>query len=128
MGACLAVLFALYLFVVATSPSDEVVVLVTRDSDGAAHTTALWIVEDADQLWLRSGSPTGAWLAHLRDDPDVELLRSGGRSAHRAVPLETAEARDRVNALMAEKYGTSDDLVRLVGDTSRSVPIRLDPR
>ncbi len=128
LGAALLVLFALYLFVVATSPSEEVVVLVTRGLDGAAHQTSLWIVEDGGQLWLRSGNPTSSWLARLRNDPDVELARAGERTAYRAVPVETTGARDRVNALMAEKYGTSDDLVAWFGDMSDSVPIRLDPR
>ncbi|MEE9280775.1 MAG: nitroreductase/quinone reductase family protein [Myxococcota bacterium] len=128
LGAALLVLFALYLFVVATSPSEDVVVLVTRGPDGAAHKTSLWIVEDEGRLWLRSGNPTSAWLARLRSNPDVELARAGERTAYRAVPVETTQARDRVNALMAEKYGTSGGLAAWFGDRSRSVPIRLDPQ
>lgn len=126
LGVTFAVLFAAFLFVVAISPSDELVVLVTQDADGKAHETTLWIVEDGGRLWLRSGNPTSSWLARLRSHPAVELDRMGERASYRAVPVETGEARERVNALMAEKYGASNGLVELFENTSESVPVRLD--
>ena len=59
VGALLAVLLAVYLWSVAASPSDEVVVLVTRDADGEAHETTLWVVEDGGSLWPRSAGRAG---------------------------------------------------------------------
>ncbi len=127
VGALLAVLLAVYLWSVAASPSDEVVVLVTRDVEGEAHETTVWVIEDGGNLWLRSGSPTNAWLARLRSSPNVELERAAQRRSYHAVPVETPDALDRVNAKMAEKYGASETLVGLYSDRSRSVAIRLDP-
>ena len=127
VGALLAVLLAVYLWSVAASPSDEVVVHVTQGADGEEHETALWVIEAAGSLWLRSGSPTSGWLARLRGSPDIELERAGERRSYRAVPVETSEALARVNAKMAEKYGASETLDGLFADHSSSVPIRLDP-
>jgi hypothetical protein len=116
-----------YLWSVAASPSDEVVVLVTRDATGESHETSLWVIENGGKLWLRSSSPTSAWLGRLRRSPDIELERAGQRRSYHAVPVETPTARTLVNAKMAEKYGASETLVGLVSDGSRSVAIRLDP-
>ncbi len=127
VGALLAVLLAVHLWSVAASPSDEVAVLVTRDADGEAHETSIWVVEDGGNLWLRSGSPKSAWLARLRRSPDIELERAGRRRSYHAVPVETPDALARVNAKMAEKYGASETLVGLYSDRSESVAIRLEP-
>ena len=126
VGALLGVLLAVYLWSVAASPSDEVAVLVTRDADGGTHETKLWVVEDGGNLWLRSGSPTSAWLARLRSSPDIELERAGQRRSYHAVPVETPEAIARVNEKMAEKYGASETLVGLCSDRSKSIAIRVD--
>ena len=126
-GALLAVVLAVYLWSVAASPSDEVVVLVTRGAAGEAHETPLWVIEDGGNLWLRSASPTSAWLGRLRSNPDIELERAGRRRSYHAVPVETPEACARVNAKMAEKYGASETLVGLYSDRSKFVAIRLDP-
>ena len=127
VGALLAVLLAVYLWSVAASPSDEVVVLVTRDADGEVHETTLWVVENGGTLWLRSASPTSAWLARLRSSSDIELERAGQRRSYHAIPVETREAIARVNAKMAEKYGASESLVGLYSDRSKAVAIRLEP-
>ncbi len=127
LGALLAVLLAVYLGSVAASPSDEVVTIVTRDRAGEAHKTTVWVIEDAGILWLRSASPTSAWLGRLRSNPDIELERAGRRRSYHAVAVETPEACARVNAKMAEKYGASETLVGLYSDRSKFVAVRLDP-
>ena len=103
----------------------EVVVLRTYQEDGLARTTSLWIVEDRGQLWLRAGQPGSAWLARLQVNPDVELERGGRVTSYRAVPMPLQ--RDRINQLMAEKYGWADRLIDLTRDGSVAVPVRLDP-
>jgi hypothetical protein len=43
------------------------------------------------------------------------------------VPVREPKARDRIHALMREKYGTADKLVGVLRDPAQSVPVRLEP-
>jgi hypothetical protein len=37
------------------------------------------------------------------------------------------QVRDRIHALMREKYGRADQLVSVLRDPAQSVPVRLEP-
>lgn len=105
----------------------EVVSLHTHGPDGDA-TTRTWVVDDAGFAWLRSGTPENGWLVRIDAAPDV-IVERGGESLHfRAVPVRDDPAvRDRIHALMRDKYTWADRIVSLIRDGSRSVPIRLEP-
>ncbi len=103
----------------------EVVVLTTRNEGGRGWQTKLWIVDDHGQMWLRAGQPGSEWLARLEALPRVSLERQGVSREYRAVVVP--KQRDRINRLMAERYGWADTLIGLVRDESTSVPVRLDP-
>jgi hypothetical protein len=105
----------------------EVVVLHTRDAGGADLSTHLWVVDDAGSAWLRSGVPTSGWFVRLEANPEVELERGGERLRYRAVPVPSPDARDRVHALMAEKYGWADRLIGVARDGSASIAVKLEP-
>jgi hypothetical protein len=105
----------------------EVVVLHTRDASGADRTTHLWIVDDAGFAWLRSGLPTSSWFVRLEADPEVAVERGEQTQRYRAVPVRTPEARDRIHALMREKYGWADRVIGATRDGSASIAVRLDP-
>ncbi len=126
VGIVIVALIALQIAISALSPSDEVVVLISAAADGETHETTLWIVEDEGVLWLRAGNPDSAWLARVRQDPEIRLRRADQVRSYRVVPADRDDARDRVNGLMAEKYGASNTLVSLWGDHSVSVPLRLE--
>jgi len=122
-----AVVAALGVFYVALAESGEVVVLETRDAAGA-HETRLWVVDEGGAAWLRTGDATSPWLARLRANPDVAVTRRGERRDYRAVPVEDAQARERINALTLEKYGWRERTLRAGMDPSGVTPIRLEPR
>jgi hypothetical protein len=105
--------------------SGEVVVLTTRDAEGAPHETRLWVVDLEGRAWLRAGADAAGWYGRLAASPEVEVTRSGVSSRYRAVPAP--DARDRVNALMREKYGLADRWIGFWFDRSDAIPIRLDP-
>ena len=112
----------------AMAESGEVVVLETHDAAGA-HETRLWVVDDGGFAWLRTGDPKSPWLTRLRANPEVALTRAGERREDRAVPVEDAATRDRINALTLEKYGASEQILRSVMmDIGGVTPIRLEPR
>jgi F420H(2)-dependent quinone reductase len=122
-----AVVAALGVFYVVLAESGEVVVLEMRDAAGA-HETRLWVVDEGGAAWLRTGDATSPWLARLRANPDVAVTRRGERREYRAVPVEDAQARERINALTLEKYGWRERTLRAGMDTSGVTPIRLEPR
>lgn len=108
--------------------SGEVVVLETRDAEGA-HETRVWVVDDAGSAWLRTGDEKAAWLARLRTNPEVAVTRGGQRGEYRAVPVDDPATRDRINQLTLEKYGLAERILRAVMmDPAGATPIRLEPR
>ncbi len=128
MGIGRIVLFAVLAFVIAVLTASEwggeVVELRTTDGIGATQTTRLWIVDDQGNLWLRAGRASSGWLERVRVHPVVELVRGGTTAEYNASPVP--EAAERINALMAEKYGVADWLIGLLRSRDDVVPVRLD--
>lgn len=123
-----AVLAALGGGIRALSESGEVVVLETVRPDGGTRRTRLWVVDDGHHAWLRAGRPQSPWLADLRARPLVSVTRGGSTERRRAVAVDDAAARARVNALMARKYGLPDRIIGLLlRDADAVTPIRLEP-
>jgi hypothetical protein len=128
LGVLAAALVALAIFYVALAESGEVVVLETRDSAGP-HETRLWVVDHEGNAWLRTGDPASPWLARVRTNPEVAVTRHGERRPYRAVVVDDPATRGRVNALVLEKYGWRESVLRAMGmGPEGTTPIRLDPR
>jgi hypothetical protein len=70
---------------------------------------------------------TSGWLARIERNPNVLVERGGRLIRFRAVPVREPRVRDRIHALMREKYGTADKLVGVLRDPAQSVPVRLEP-
>jgi hypothetical protein len=105
----------------------EIVTLHTNSPDGEAK-TRIWVVDDAGHAWLRAGNPSNGWLARIDANPDVVVERNGESTRFNAVPVrDDPTLRERIHALMREKYTWADRIVSLIGDRTKSVPIRLDP-
>lgn len=95
---------------------------------GGEASTRIWVVDDAGRAWLRAGNPSNGWLQRIDANPDVVVERNGESTRFHAVPVRDDPAvRDRIHALMREKYTWADRIVSLIGDRTKSVPIRLDP-
>ena len=106
----------------------EVVTLVTKNVDGAAFDTQLWIVQLDGHLYLRAGSSHARWLARLRENPLVTLKRGDEKLPFKAIPQDDPATLNAVNALMAEKYGYADRTLAYIVDRKHSVAILLEPR
>ena len=128
LGVLLAVALALGAFYGVLAESGEVVVLETRDAAGELHATRLWVVDHDGFAWLRTGEAQAPWLARLRANPEVAVTRAGQRRPYRAVVVEDAETRERINALELEKYGWREEVLRVAGmHPADTTPIRLEP-
>ena len=85
----------------------------------------LWVVEDAQSLWIRAESRRRLWLDPLRENPLVELTRSGQTISFHATPFDDPESQAYVDGMFRQKYGRADQLRGLVLPRD-SVPIRLE--
>lgn len=127
-----AVLFAVLILLIAaifgvSETGGEVVTLETLDGAGQPHETRLWVVELRGHPWLRAGQPSSSWLERLEANPEVRLTRDGHTRHYRAQPAHDPETRDRIHALMAEKYGWAERVIAVSRDGSQSVPVELFP-
>ncbi|MCS5638161.1 MAG: hypothetical protein NZ990_16695 [Myxococcota bacterium] len=119
------------LLVVGASVFDEgeVVTLVT-EADGREHSTQLWIVEFDGRQFLRANRPGAHWLARLRANPHVGLLRSesahGAAESYRALLVTDARLKDRVNAELARKYRFADRAWGRLVDRRKAQVIELE--
>lgn len=128
LGVLVATVLALALFYVVLAESGEVVVLETRDASGA-HETRLWVVDHEGAAWLRTGDPASPWLARLRANPEVAVTRNRERRAFRAIVVDDPVTRERINALVLDKYGWRESVLRAMGmGPDSTTPIRLDAR
>ena len=112
---------------IASEAGGEVVVIRSVDESGAELTTRLWVVDDGGFPWLRAGSGASAWFARLEANPVIVFERGGRAERRRAVAVRDPVVRDRIEVLMAEKYGLADRWIDVIRDASDSVPIRLEP-
>ncbi len=105
----------------------EIVTVRTTNADGTTVDTRLWIVDHQDAAWLRSGMKTSGWYVRLVANPSIEVERGGTWTRMHAQPIHDPDMRDRVHALMAEKYGLADTFISALRDGEQSVPIHLEP-
>jgi hypothetical protein len=121
LAAAAIVFFAIWI------DKGEVVTLLTTDADSMIQDTQLWVVELEGVYYLRASNARAAWLARLGERPLVELEFGDTSRHYRAVPLDDAALRSRINAAMARKYGFADRLWGVMRDCSETVSIRLEP-
>lgn len=127
VGLVLALVVLFFAAIFAASEfGGEVVNLETVDASGVKHHTHLWVVDDGGFAWLRAGVPTSGWLVRIGATPDVTVERGGVSYHMKAVPVREPAVRDRIHALMREKYTWADRLVSVMRDPDGSMPVRLE--
>jgi hypothetical protein len=83
----------------------EEVEIETRRPTGSSRRTTIWIVVDAEQVYVRSvRGPGGKWYQRLRQDPEGVLHVAGTNTPVRAVPVADAAEIERVSAALERKY------------------------
>ena len=103
----------------------DTVEVFTKNGDGTPRHTTIWLAVVDGKGYIRTGA-TG-WWSNIERDPNVVLRIEDKEYPLRAVSVEDALLRQRVEDAFRAKYGFSD---RVVGFFFRSVPhiMRLDPR
>jgi hypothetical protein len=109
----------------ATAGAERVVQIVTRNEDGTARETKIWLVVVDGQGYVRTGGTR--WWGNIERDPDVVLRVAGAEHPLRAELVNDPEIAAKVEAALRTKYGWSDRLIGpfRFGDTHI---LRLVPR
>jgi hypothetical protein len=104
----------------------EVVEMHTLDEQGELMSTRLWIVDDDELQYLRSNNGTSLWFRRIQENPSFEVTRNGTTVVYTAELRR--EKRDRINALMHEKYTWGDSLISTItGAQDAAIPVELHP-
>jgi hypothetical protein len=103
----------------------DTVEVLTRDADGEARVTTVWLLVQDGEAFLRTGSTT--WGGNVERHPDIALRIGAEEVPVRAEFVRDPATRERVARGFREKYGFWDRLAGLVrfGDTKI---LRLTPR
>lgn len=137
LGIAVAVVLGLVLLIlggsVALIESGEVVVIHTRDADGGSHATRVWVLDHAGRQWVAPGNRTNAWFQRLLANPQLDMVREGGRACYVAAIVESPESIPVLERVL-EKYASVIRVTTLLnfvlepeGDDTAPVAVRLDP-
>ena len=104
---------------------EDVVEILTVDSDGEPRETKLWVVVVGDAAYVRTND--SRWLANIRRDPEVRM-----RVRERDYPLRAEETADRgtterVEETFKAKYGWMQRMMSALRVREPTV-LRLEPR
>lgn len=93
--------------------SDETIVVVTRDEDGAMRERVIWLLVLDGRPYIRTGGGT-TWGENVLRDPNISLKLGGEEVAVRAERVADAGLLGRISAAFREKYGFGDTLAALI--------------
>jgi hypothetical protein len=108
--------------------TEQTVVVVTADEDGAPRDTTIWIVELDGVDYVRTGSTH--WGDNLARNPELTLKTEAGAEYPLRVAFvseEERELRSRVENAFRDKYGFSDWMISFFRGSSPKI-MKLEPR
>jgi hypothetical protein len=84
----------------------EEIQIETQAPDGPARRTIIWIMVDADDVYVRSvRGETGRWYREAMANPAVAIHVDGRRLAATAIPATDPDSIDRINRARPPVYG-----------------------
>jgi hypothetical protein len=94
---------------------EDVVVVLTKDEDGSARETKVWLAVLDGQAYIRTGGST--WGGNITREPQI-VLRIGGGDGYSDIRasvdfVKDPALRERVEEAFRKKYGAQDALVGL---------------
>ncbi len=127
----LAIVVALVVFFAALTYAalelGGVAIIETQREDGTTRTTHVWYVQQRSDIWLEAGAPTNGWFVDIQRTGELQLTLGTNPFPYRTVVVAKPDVRDRVRALLREKYGWRDLWVGLFVDQESATPVRLVP-
>lgn len=106
----------------------EEVRIETRAAGRGAHSTIIWVVVDAGDVFIRSvRGARGRWYREAVANPAVALLVDGRRVTTTAIPASDPESVERASAALRRKYATDPALASMVREHTLETTLRLEP-
>jgi hypothetical protein len=100
----------------------------TSRADGPIHDAIIWVVVDADDVFVRSWKGASArWYREARANPSVAVVADERRIAAIAVPSTDADSVRRCSDGFLAKYRKSASALAMVADDILDTTLRLDP-
>jgi len=85
--------------------ADEEIEIETRAPSGVTHRTIIWVMVDADRVFIRSVNGESArWYREATADPSVAVHVQGWRLPVRLVPATDDASIQACNAALRRKY------------------------
>lgn len=112
--------------IIAPETGGEVAAVRTEQPDGSMRTTRLWVVDDGGYAWLRAGMGRAPWVEQAEAKGELIMTRGERRGRYEVVVFDDPATRDRIHALMREKYGARDRYMDVIRDGASSIAVRLD--
>ena len=126
LGIVLGIAVGVFALQTLASERVEVIELHTVDQAGEDVTTRLWIMDDGDYAYLRTGADGAGWFDRIVANGEIELTRNGETRGYTIV--QRPEKSAQINTLMRQKYGWGDAFMGLiVGSREGSIPLELHP-
>jgi hypothetical protein len=107
--------------------AEEEIEIETRAASGAIHRTTIWVVVDADTVYVRSvNGDRGRWYLEAVSDPEVAIHVDGRRLPARAVPAPDPMSIEACSAAFRNKYRTDPALRTMLTEHSLPTTLRLE--
>jgi hypothetical protein len=106
----------------------EEVEIETQAPDGPVHRTAIWVVVDRDETFIRSyKGPTARWYREALANPGVAVHVDGTRLPATAIPATDPDSIERVSAALWAKYPKDPGTRGMVAPDNLPTTLRLEP-
>jgi hypothetical protein len=104
-------------------------VRIETKGNGATHTTTIWIVEAAGDVFIRSvRGQRGRWYRELTSAGEGVLILRNHRVPVRAIPVDDSASIERCSRAFREKYRGDPSTPSMVRREVLSTTLRLEPR
>jgi hypothetical protein len=106
----------------------EEVRIETRAPGGSPHSTIIWVVVDAGDVFVRSvRGERGRWYREAVANPAVALLVGGRRLTLTAIPATDPDSVDRASDAFRRKYAADPAVASMLRERTLSTTLRLEP-
>jgi len=106
----------------------EEIEIETQAPDGPAHRTTIWIMVEADAVFVRSVLGTrGRWFREATANPAVAVHVDGRRIAATAIPASDPDSIDRINRALTAKYTGVEVYDSMLEPDALQTNFRLEP-
>jgi len=101
----------------------------TNGPGGRVHSTVIWVMVDADEMYVRSvRGPSARWYGEALADPHVEIVDMDRRLEAVAVPVGDDVTIRRVNDLLEARYRGADGYEEMLTPEAQRATLRLEAR